>query len=717
MSPYWATVDAEGQELPRVEYLGCYRASDALGETPRDAVTLGGWAYRGAPPALRWRVALGQVEGELLLGRTEEEFLAQCVDHNLCCWAVGRPMLGRALMPTAFHVSAVLPPEGAAAGTARPHITNYVAEALCRAALYEAQHALRLLPEQPRALALLGSELRDPEIAAAHDAELIGGVLFAAHAEMLTVAGMDTHQGEDATRLGASNYSYNLQTKTLRRDVPPRRLPAEPLRGCLLVDRQPARLLAVARMLLAATPAPLRSLVLCSREDLAFVAVALEESSTESRSLHVAPNAAALDAAAFNEAPVVLTTLEVLECLAAVRKLEAIAWHRLVSVGWPAVSWRLCRVVLGTLRYTTHLALTTTELLQEHAPQVAIDTVGHLLGLSAASLNEPLALASALAGRVLHLDATPNVPTTVLGYRVALAPLPEQELRDLEAYRGAKRARRRLFATLCGASASAFPELRDATPSAHFARLGGRVSDFAVAALAAEPEAGQDCPICFEELPPVVTRCGHRYCEECLQQALARRRSCPACREPLQPSRDVVVLRPPTTASGPGVVMQRLQRMLGESPPRCRTLVVSSHGDLHEKLAAWLRRQGRPRTWAWRGNTQQLVGALGRYQAHPDATLLVDPAALPLDWACFEQVDRVLVLWPLQRSPSCDPCCQLRRLYGTLAGGPGACQTTLLAADAVHDPATLRTLSEGCEACHRHGAVTLAPAAATLASD
>lgn len=715
MTNFWRPTCGGGPDLPHVEYLGCYRPCEECDggcDPARDGALFGGWARRGpsGDPEFgsrqpTWRVMLGHVAVELLVGQPEAQFLAHCLENALQCWVVGRLLLMRTLLPAAVHVVAAFPPVGSDGPL--PRVVPLVAEALCASAMREALRAVRTPPEQRPTLMLQGMELLEPRLTGLHS-DLAGPVVFAARAEAAALTGLASYQGQDVVRLGLSRFAYRFSTQKVEVPGAPSALPPEPLRGCLLVGHRPKLLLSVARLLLASTPPSLRSLVLCGRDELPFVVAALEAEPLIAARLHVAATATALAAPAYDAAAVVVAPLWLLENVQVMATLARVPWHRLLSVGWPEVSRRLCREVIGALRCATHLALATAEALREQAAHVDRGTVAHLLGLQAAGLNDAGSLVAALHERVLHVDA-PHSPQ-VRGYRLALAPPDEQELLGLDGVRGAQRTRRLFFPLFCELSAAQranFPPLRDGTPAEHFARLGGALSSYAEVALASSE--GQDCPICFEAQPPVVTRCGHRYCEDCLRQALARRRSCPACREALQPQRDIVVLRPPVRSGLPSALMRRLAVLLGD--PAQRTLVVASFGDVHERLAQWLRRQGRARTWAWRGNTQQRLATLRRFELHADAALLVDPTALALHWASFDHVDRVLLLWPLLGS---DPCCQLRRLYAAVEHCASV-TTVLVTPAAAHEPAELRSLSEGCLACQRHGAVVLAPASAASA--
>merc|ERR1719163_2039436 len=46
--------------------------------------------------------------------------------------------------------------------------------------------------------------------------------------------------------------------------------------------------------------------------------------------------------------------------------------------------------------------------------------------------------------------------------------------------------------------------------------------------------AFESCPICLSDhaVDPETTTCGHVFCGECLERALAVRRVCPVCRRP-----------------------------------------------------------------------------------------------------------------------------------------------------------------------------------------
>jgi hypothetical protein len=218
---------------------------------------------------------------------------------------------------------------------------------------------------------------------------------------------------------------------------------------------------------------------------------------------------------------------------------------------------------------------------------------------------------------------------------------------------------RTLFGGICGSSKGRFGTLAEGvTALDYFTNLHVRISPFALTQLARD-DAEAECPVCFEPNPPVLTSCGHRFCQECLQQSLQAQRRCPACRTSLQ-GRDIVDTRgrPEDLGAYLDFVLELLQRR-----PAGRALVLASWGELHERLAAALRRKGLPNVWAWRGGAKQLCVTLQRFRNCGDASLLVDPGsdAFALAWAHFEAVAHVYVLWPLNAAEGLDDiCCQLR---------------------------------------------------------
>jgi len=625
-----------------LEYLGEYRP-DVEADRPSFGLLLSGWVHQASADVAQgpkdWRVRLGaDLEARLLCWAEDVEFLAACRADAAECWVSGRLYHFEGalrLRPELYTVFGTRGPVALSAEVATAMVRSAAAWELQQAFNFAEPACLTVAP--PGAAAMLASALEPHELAAA---------LFAAHAEEVTRARASLHFGTEAVRLGASQQHLHRDGRVT--SEPPRLLPAEVVRGCLLMGDAHS-LLRVARAALLRPPSTVGgrgTLALALREHLPFVEQALEgldfETVTRAEEYHPGLR-------------------NVLMCAELLQELDASApallrsWCRLLTVGWPFFADLL---VATKPDFEFHLALAVDDDFDE-PPDVA--AAAQLLGLSEAGLFDPALLRGALQPRLLRLEEQ-EAPERAFDYVV----------RSLEqgAPHGAAHgaARRRLLGPLCGVQQAAFRPLPEGRSVLQHFRPRG-TDAFATASLRPD-EAPRECPVCFEPGAPVATRCGHWFCEVCLELALASQSRCPACRRGLHRQRDIVHTRPEASAPS-GFMRQLLELLLAEKARGARCLVVSRFGELHERLASWLRAQGCARTWAWRGNGRQLLRNLRGFRRSSDGALLLDPEALSLAWASFH-VHRVFVVLPLA-----DPgeeggglCCRLRELAAALRPGP-----------------------------------------------
>jgi hypothetical protein len=683
------------------EFIGEYRPG-LFGERrwrPLAGVTFSGWALRAscevAVTQQQWRLLVDDTEITLVLDDDEADFLAKCQTWHLECWTTGQLLLVRGERFLVPEVYGVFSTRGLVA-TVPPSVASRVAEtALLR--------ALEVLwrprcPEEVPTLCYQGHPLASVALGARAraltDAGELAAALFVAHAEAATRSRSAVFHGQDAARLGSSRFLYRREDESVRVGLDPSMQPGEVVRGCLLVAERPASLLRVARAVLDDGPRLARldcgdgTLVVALREDLPFVLAALGEAA-DARLL---TNASELEAVPPGDGGLFLVAAELLaNDLELCPTFAARRWDRLVTVGWPHAS-HMALVSSTRVSFVFHLALAVYAEFgaQDDGCLRDYEAVAHLLGVAPAGLNDPAALRAALQQRVMHLQAQSGggggggrearriraSPPPALRY--VSVPLEDvggpAEEAALGSYRGAKRRKRLLYGTLCGHQRPCFPPLpAQQTAAQHFQRQqpSQRLDAYATANLQATGGVGEppaDCPVCFEPDAPVVTRCGHHFCEACLELAFAVQPRCPSCRRPLHRQRDVVHTRPEARGAGTAF-MRQLRGLLfaGEGGGGGgRTLVVSSHGDLHERLAAWFRAEGTAEAWAWRGNARQLVRTLQRFERCERGALLVDPGALSLSWARWPPVTRVIVVWPLEGDADAEPCCQLREVLRAL---------------------------------------------------
>ena len=233
-----------------------------------------------------------------------------------------------------------------------------------------------------------------------------------------------------------------------------------------------------------------------------------------------------------------------------------------------------------------------------------------------------------------------------------------------------RRARMALFGPLVPRAFAGFRCFRSAAAAAECA---ARFAACASARAALLRRAEESCPVCFSAAPDTVTACGHWFCEACLLPWLSGRRSCPLCREGPSPASwpSAFVVRAADDERGrdeaPDALLDWLASALRARVGRGdRVLLVSSHGECHEALAARLRRSRAEGLLVsvWRGNCGELRRAARDFAAAP-SVLIADPAAVPLRWMT-PSASRVVALLPLRGYG----CCLLRQAVD--AAAPGA---------------------------------------------
>lgn len=670
--------------LTSFEYFGDYRPYQNQAELPcHSGLLFSGWVNHASNDEAElssriWRVQIGDLNAELFCDSTIGTFLSNCLMDGLDCWVTGFLVFAPTVSfcPLVFSVYSM---RGRA-----PRLSDKVAQCLATSAVLSAIRDVFENPVPHHTTTSMGPSLCHPvaysvlmqKTARLHLApEVLRAVFFIVHSEACTMARTSIFYGQDATRLGTSSFTYRggQGHGAVQRSVPPTIFPGEVVRGCAVVSQASSDLFAVLAALLevdASSP----TLVLSERAAVPFLEEALRRSAASATNLLTLKD---FDVTSFAAGNVVIVSMEMLchdETEPHMLALRSRPWFRLVTVGWPQVSQELSMTSLS-FNYQTHLCLSIAEDLHLYESLFDTETVAALLGVSEAALQEPLAVSALLRQRIFHMS--PFAENGTLGtlsrprlcYSMQQAPpMDNEEAAKLANFRGAKRQMRMLFGGLCASGKGRFAMLPEGVSALdYFASLHIRISPFAQVQLT-QGDVEAECPVCFEPNPPVLTSCGHRYCQQCLQQSLLTQRRCPACRAPLQ-VRDIV-----NTEGRPeevGIYLDYVATLL-QRKPAGRALVLASWGEVHERLASALRRKNLPNVWAWRGGAKQLCVTLQRFRNSSDASLLVDPGsdAFALAWACFEGVKHVYALWPLNAADGHDDiCCQLRRAK---AAAPGA---------------------------------------------
>jgi len=660
-----------------VTYLGDYRPYRNPCELPcYSGLVFSGWVQHVChdDPNLSsrtWAVQIGDIQADLVCEHNEADFLTQCFLDELDCWTSGFLLLAstKAFYPLSYSVYGTRGPVHRLSAKLAEHMTSNTMTTCVRDVFVNPVHTYMSGASSGAGHPVAYASLMQKASRLREDPETLRALLFLAHCEANTATRSSVFYGQDAARLGSSTFTYRMGggAAAVQKGVSPKAFPGEVVRGCALVGPDANALLSVLSALLEVDDSH-PTLIVAERACVPFIGEALKEGGRTATTLLALSD---YNAVLFESSRILLVSVEMLchgDSEAHLVALRLRPWHRLVTVGWPQVSEEL-EFSNTKFSYQMHLCLAMTEELQAQDCLLDASAGAALLSLSEGALQDAPSVSALLRQRVFHLcpfdegkQKAGVLHRPELKYSIQHATaVDSDEAAKLSGYRGTKKLMRTLFGSMCGSKKGSFSVLAEGTSVLeHFTGLSVRLTPFAVSQLH-ENHSDAECPVCFEPNPPVVTSCGHRYCQGCLEQSLSTQRRCPACRAQLH-LRDVVHTRArPETL---GVYLEFLFDLLKKRTSG-KALVLASWGEAHENLAASFRRKGLANFWAWRGGSKQLCINLQRFSGASNATLLLDPGSdcFHLSWANFPDAGLVYVLWPLNFSDGQDDvCCQLRRV-------------------------------------------------------
>jgi hypothetical protein len=703
-------------------YLGEVSSTVSNSETVGAVANAAGWvvASERDRTATTWIVEipwpLQQVD--LLCSAADSRLLVACARAGLRCWAVGTQLVAAHLRFVVLQRLAVWHVRDESGRL--PTVPARVGAALCASAAAEAfavgwsglspggSSSARRRPylAHPLVHGKLGfieESLADCwEESVEFRTDVLGGVLFLTQQEEGAANGSNPVYCPPAARLGSSPLHYvfppvfgtpgtvvaNIAAHDIRRAAP----------GALVLGERPSALLRISASLCAVdvlSQSGTTTLVVAPRQVFPSASRILEAGLPPGRFQAVATLKDVRGIAALPQ--VVLASLEVTQAHNPFGPRD-----RLVLLGWPQVADVLRRSrIFPKARFTVALGLASEAdslMLPERHAGLRGERLAQLFSVPPAVAAEAGTLQQLLESRLMRLD-----PPSHAG-EVAYSVLEAPPLSDTESKRAAglvepARSRAMLLGPLYGPSGP-FPWIPDGggadAVDAYFTRSSPtkakRAAAFARASYGREPPR-DGCPICFDPAPTTVTLCGHWFCGDCLLPALETAPACPLCKSPTDLRCDVVSVGRPVPPPDRTAYLDYLGQELARAPPK--SVVVCSHGELHEKLACALRSRG-VRAVAWAGNARQV--ALNSDAFCREGTrccLLVDPPTLSAAWLAPPPVGRVYVLAPLL-SLKRSYCCQLRETLSVFRGDDGlAAPLTFVCRSLEHLPGG-QALPAGC---------------------
>lgn len=601
---------------------------------------------------------------DLLLFAEESSLLQMCQEGGLSCWVTGQVVMTRRaklLIPEIFAVYTTVAP-------APPIIDPAVAEVLFRSACRRViedvwGREMRISLTQPQVMHPLAYETLPQFIQQGNgNAESLAStaLLFVAHMEALTLSGSSKFYGRRTTRLGSSGYLYDHSRSLVSRiEDPMSTFREHPVRGCLIVADEPETLYSVLSPLFQTDgfsneEGSRRTLVICPREALPLL----------TRCCSVDPRSVLACARDLRGFQLGVVTVAATEMVHRSPHLVPTQWHRIVLVDWPRSGTSLRLLLHQGFSYKVSLGLALSSDLENQRGFVTLELIADLLGLPSSDLGDLSSLGEQLGQRVLRLDES-HVRIAMQRYTSIAAPgIAEVETQgSTSVFHSYRRHRMLLFGSMAQVQPLGFTRLPTNVTVSNYFVATGTPSEFA---LRSYDGPTQECPVCLQNPPSVITRCGHWFCSECLGVALRIDDRCPSCRDSIVRKRDVIATQVLTSVQS-NPCIDFLKNYI-QSRAGTKLVVCMSFGDIHERLARHLRISGLPHVTCWRGTTRQLLRASYQLSNEASVCMLVDPSTTSCRWARWEGVDEVLMVWPLYTG-QLEACCQIRDV---MAACPGA---------------------------------------------
>ena len=628
---------------------------------------------------------------DLLCSGEDSRLLLACTRAGLGVWAVGARLLAAHLRFMILHRVAIwhLGAQPPAASSVPPH----VGAAVCKSTAAEvfsawwgtpvqSPNVARHRPVVVHPMAHQRLSLLDTCLPANEEGrrDILSGSVFVAQQEEGARTCSTTIYCPTAARLGSSELQYVYPSEPGLRGVVTPVSPAldnhRGAPGALVVGDRPHVLLGIVALLclVDSEDSTATTLIVAPRHIFPSAARIVGGAVGPARFRAVATLKDLRETNVSALPPVVLTSLELTQSHSPFGPRR-----RVCILGWPHSSdvLRRSRVRLGA-QFTVAFALASevdgAMMPNRHAAMRA-ERLGDLLSMPPSCLSDACALQQVFESRVHRLGVPPLPSVGSLRYAVVAAP----RLSDTEAKRGAglvepARSRAMLLGPLYGPGGPFpwVPHGEGDAVAAHFRRSSpskaSRADAFAETSYRSEPPRDH-CPICFDPDPTTVTLCGHWFCGDCLLPALETVPVCPLCKSPTDLHVDVVSVGRPVVAPQRTAYLDFLGRHLEHAP--LKSVVLCSHGELHEKLASALRSRG-VRAAAWSGNARQVHQNCETFcREEVRCCLLVDPATLSISWlARLPPVGHIYVMAPLL-SLKRPCCCQLRDVFSVFRGEDG----------------------------------------------
>ena len=634
-------------------------------QIPVSAVHMSGWIVLRNES---WFVSVPNMDLDLLLSKSDMDFLRECATAQLSCWTSGfvfitrhtRMMLPQDIVVYFISNDTTSPMPSATLGRMLADNINYWSLQNIWSKLFCSAGARNGPTRSLHPLTHL-------QLPASHREdnrwELCLGYVFTLHVQAQIHSGSYRFFGASTCQLGYSDYHYDYCTESCVRAEDAFRDFASVPQGCIIMAQSaPSLLLAARGCCIAPVKDHEQILLVAPKEALPALQIMLE-----GLDVHYVLNRQ--DAQYAHLRRTVLVTSQLLKALPTV--LQA-SWQRVILFDWHRIWKHLSRYfymqdcIFSRRQMQVVLMLADEVSGAKRRPPYTLQELGAALGIHPVFLGTAAKTKDLMYERILSIEDEKTVASNrVCVYETCcIAPPNSEEMLAAEKYAGHKRTIAAQLGTLVEARSSVRTLRTNQTLQQFFDQGCSQqpISAFAQTSFSSNLE-DRKCAICMhDECSAVaVTRCGHWFCVHCITQATCRGyNKCPLCRSEIANAGDVVIVDKNKCAHTTFFEnLTTFLRLRLNNLTRYKVLALCSFGSSMERVARALRLKGLCAV-AWSGNAAQLAQHLKTFKSSDTCVMLYDSEFLSLQWVeDLADVQEICCILPLDTECN-DVCCQLR---------------------------------------------------------
>lgn len=651
----------------------CMSQSALIRQNPIGSMHMSGWI------TMRHNACIVNMPGmdlDLLISKSEMDFLHECLYTQLSCWASGLVFISRhAKMMVPHDITLYYVSDSASGPMPTQRLGRMLADNINFNALQHMWSKLLSLDNRSSRPSRALHPLTNMRLPLSYSDETRWEVclayVFVTHVLAQIKTNSFSFMGSSQCLLGHSKYVYDYCCRSCVHTNQASQSDACVPKGCVIMTRNAQSLLLVVRGCCIAT---------LQTNDQALLVIPKEAlpamRNTLSR-MNVYYVLCREDAKFFDRSHrIVVVTTQILKHLSGITDKK---WERIIMFDWHQVWKHLSHQFYSSTGFFIEHHLQIVLMLVEDSlgstryPPNTLTELAAALGVPELSLGMPGRTKELMYERILSIDNDVTyAQSKVQLYSVLTVSHPSaDEVSESKKHIGHRATLVAHLGSLAHDRGSMAILRSTQTPQMFFEKKSSKrpITAFAQTSFTCSPQE-RHCGICMHEVPSALTRCGHWFCVYCIAKSTSLgNNQCPLCRSSIQEKSDIVIIDPQKC------IHTRFFESLTEvlqsrcKEPHVKILVLCSYGNNMERVASALRFKGL-RSVSWSGNTKQLEKNLSLFTESEQCVMFCDTEFLSFRWiGKLDFVTEILCILPLD-TENRELCCQVKEALSVTNKAP-----------------------------------------------